>query len=278
MGGFRRIFPRDDGISYSKFFDQSSSLCAETAASRTRTELAKQQRDHIQARERELEHFRKRLGPPPPIEAPSTETAKEELHPESPQAERKSVAAIQRRLSLRMSARPPQRDSPQRDSPQLAEGIVPYGTGVSPQRIRDDEELERLTGMQLRDSLVRSLGVSEQLQVALSLEDEAAESRPGTGLSAPQKPLPLFPLTGDSGGGVTHSYLSTHSERLAPSQPPTLDSTPLHSLPGAAHSSAPPFAGSSRRVSGFGPGTLGRPQSRNSGWSARQRVPFRISK
>ena len=44
MGGFRRIYPHEGSDDpYAKFFEQSSSLCAETAASRARIELARTQ-------------------------------------------------------------------------------------------------------------------------------------------------------------------------------------------------------------------------------------------
>ena len=46
MGGFRRIYPvegGEDSDPYCRFFEQSSSLCAETAASKARMELARQQ-------------------------------------------------------------------------------------------------------------------------------------------------------------------------------------------------------------------------------------------
>lgn len=44
MGGLRRIYPPDTTEDcYAKFFEQNTSLCTETAASRARTELAKMQ-------------------------------------------------------------------------------------------------------------------------------------------------------------------------------------------------------------------------------------------
>lgn len=45
MGGFRRIYPLEgtEEDPYTKFFEQSSSLCAETAASKARIELARMQ-------------------------------------------------------------------------------------------------------------------------------------------------------------------------------------------------------------------------------------------
>ena len=48
MGGYRRIYPQEgwEGDDpYAKFFEQSSSLCAETAASKARMELARVQVD-----------------------------------------------------------------------------------------------------------------------------------------------------------------------------------------------------------------------------------------
>lgn len=42
IGGFRRIYPHEGSDDpYTKFFEQSSSLCSETAASRARIELAR---------------------------------------------------------------------------------------------------------------------------------------------------------------------------------------------------------------------------------------------
>jgi len=41
MGGFRRIFPREGGEQYEKYFQHSSSLFQETAASKAREECAR---------------------------------------------------------------------------------------------------------------------------------------------------------------------------------------------------------------------------------------------
>ena len=90
---------------------------------------------------------------------------------------------------------------------------MPYGEGVSPQVIRDEEELQRLAGLQLRDNLVRGLGVSEQLQVALETSE-----RPGSS-AAPAQPQ-FFTHTVDQG---------SHP----PPDPHTTLTTPLHTLPGS---------------------------------------------
>lgn len=54
------------------------------------------------------------------------------------------------------------------------------GRGPIPQNIEDEEELERLAGLQLRDSIVRGMGVSEHFRTML-------ESRPSSHV---QTPLP----------------------------------------------------------------------------------------
>lgn len=45
MGGFRRIYPQEEAEEdpYAKFFEQSNSLCTETAASKARIEMARVQ-------------------------------------------------------------------------------------------------------------------------------------------------------------------------------------------------------------------------------------------
>lgn len=87
LGGFRKIFPTDDNKEfYDKFFDQSTSLCAETAASRARTELSRLQREDIETKQKELDNFRKRFSGCKP--AGSNKSG--EARPESPNNEKKA--------------------------------------------------------------------------------------------------------------------------------------------------------------------------------------------
>ena len=80
-GGFRRIYPNDNEERYAKFFDQGTSLCAETAASRARSELSKQQRVEIETKQNEFDAMRKKLsGASRLLESKKNE----ELRPESP--------------------------------------------------------------------------------------------------------------------------------------------------------------------------------------------------
>ena len=68
------------------FFDQSTSLCAETVASRARIELARLQREDIEARQKESENYRKRLSGAKPVGK-----NEDEIRPESPTSEKKNV-------------------------------------------------------------------------------------------------------------------------------------------------------------------------------------------
>lgn len=79
-GSFRRVYPQGNEEDYVKFFDQSTSLCAETAASRARTDLARQHKEEIEAKRKEQEEMRRKLS-----HGPGTgKEREEELRPESP--------------------------------------------------------------------------------------------------------------------------------------------------------------------------------------------------
>lgn len=84
MGGFRRIYPKDNEELYEKFFNQRTSLCVETAASRARCELAKLQREDIESKQKELENFRKRFSG-----SKASVSDKNDVRPESPSGEKK---------------------------------------------------------------------------------------------------------------------------------------------------------------------------------------------
>lgn len=79
-GGFRRVYPLADEADYDKFFDQSTSLCAETAASRARTDLARQHKEEIEAKQKAKEEMRRKLSHGQGVGRERSE----ELRPESP--------------------------------------------------------------------------------------------------------------------------------------------------------------------------------------------------
>lgn len=119
--------------------------------------------------------------------------------------------------------------------------IVPYGEGVSPQVIRDDEELERLAGMQLRDSLVRGLGVSNQLHASLRIgSGHVARSISYTDMPthhAPPKPT-LFTSRFQHqapGEGGSYASLSLKQQLTPADEERTIGQakdTPIHSFTG----------------------------------------------
>ena len=94
MGGFRKIYPNDNEELYAKFFNQSTSLCAETAASRARCELSKLQREDIAAKQKELESIKKRFS------GQRSVAGKSDVRPESPAAEKRrpKEVAVRRRI------------------------------------------------------------------------------------------------------------------------------------------------------------------------------------
>lgn len=155
LGGYRRIYPGKNDDYYAPFFNQSTSLCAETAASRARTELAKQLREEIETKQKEMAQYLQR-----PAKKPKNEGAV----PESPGREpaTKVVRKPHRRPSFRLPA--PEVEAKKED--ELEQPHLEVSSAV-PEAITDDEEVERLASLQLRDRLLKDLGMFDQIQQLL---------------------------------------------------------------------------------------------------------------
>lgn len=119
----------------------------------------------------------------------------------------------------------------------------PCDEGVSPQAIKDEEELERLAALQSRDSLIRGLGVSEQLQAILDTDSAQTDIRAPSVASqystAISKPL-LYTSQSyhpDSGIDTSTSVSSLPTEQCytTDSRISILGPTPLNSLSGASY-------------------------------------------
>lgn len=255
MGGFRRIYPRGNEELYAKFFNQSTSLCAETAASRARSELSKLQREDIESKQRELEQYRKRFS------GSRTGVARTgggagavggDMRPESPGNERRvrpkglpikrrvpyfRIPLYSKKMGVEETKSPADGRASGQEDQELESGPVPYGEGVSPLAIREEEELERLAGLRLRDSLVRGLMVSDQLQASIK---KGCCAQPGMD-SAPQQPnifttnCKYFQEAGQgiamgiaSSVPIAHHTPCDYEQRLVE----TTKTTPLHALPG----------------------------------------------
>lgn len=118
--------------------------------------------------------------------------------------------------------------------------MVPYGEGVTPQIIREEDELERLAGMQLRDSLVRGLGVSDQLQASLNtgtrchLTQSTSFTDPCHQQATPNLFTSRYLVSHEQTTGMSHSVPVTHHTPIDHEQRllGTTKTTPLHTLPG----------------------------------------------
>uniref|UniRef100_A0A4W4FII2 Tubulin tyrosine ligase-like family, member 6 n=1 Tax=Electrophorus electricus TaxID=8005 RepID=A0A4W4FII2_ELEEL len=138
LGGFRRIYPKEGGEKYEKYFEHSSSLFQETTASKAREECVRQQLQELRLKQEQKEKEQKGS------------------HRRELQGESAGERAQPRKLSM-----PP---------------LPAPGGGTSLAVIvSEDEEVERINGLLERKHLLRELGVVDQvyqlLQVAQPLPD-----------------------------------------------------------------------------------------------------------
>ena len=95
LGGYRRIYPGTNDEYYAPFFNQSTSLCAETVASKARTEMARQLREEIESKQREMAQY---------LQRPAKKPRNEGAEPESPGRESAMTKVVvkRRRPSFRL--------------------------------------------------------------------------------------------------------------------------------------------------------------------------------
>ena len=177
MRGFKLIYPNGNEEKYRKFFEQSASLFGETAASRARQECARNQREEIEAKQKQLEGVKNAPKPKLPPKA---------LKPESPGHE-KAEKMNKPLMTLYDKYKKPPVPSPASSQPPSLQEQEP--SSAQPQRITDDEELDRLSLMLQRDNLVRSTGIAEQLYSLL----DTANTSPT--VLRPPAPTHLLPVT-----------------------------------------------------------------------------------
>ncbi|XP_052279828.1 tubulin polyglutamylase ttll6-like isoform X8 [Dreissena polymorpha] len=181
LGNFRRIYPAPGSEKYDKFFNGGGTLFQETAAFKARSEMARQQREEISRKKEKLESMLK-----------GKKNTTGVARPESP--------GSRRRKSLRRTTLPSRRITSSRTnletlgsdpSRQVSVEEQPVDT-TRPMEIREEEELERISGLLQRDNLVRGLGIVEHVYRLL-------HCTPGTMgiLKSEPRPLPP-PLTNKS--------------------------------------------------------------------------------
>ncbi|KAM5171207.1 tubulin polyglutamylase TTLL13 [Mantella aurantiaca] len=141
LGGYQRIYPQVKGDKYEKFFKHSGSLFQETAASRAREECARQQLEELRLKQqKDLPTGKKKKD------------NKDTLQGES--AGEKTVKyKVTRRPSVRIVS----------SGSRTAEKKEMTINSMKPVDINEQEELERLQGLQQREKLIRSLGIVDLL-------------------------------------------------------------------------------------------------------------------
>ncbi|XP_054617816.1 tubulin polyglutamylase ttll6 isoform X4 [Dunckerocampus dactyliophorus] len=143
LGGFRRIFPREGGEKYDKFFNQSNSLVQPTEASRARQECARQQLQELREKQRDVPGVRRGDS--------QGETAGERARPRRTQR-RHPPSCPEGDLQLLLA------DAPQPPAPvQLEE---------------EEEEEERVKVLLQRKKLLLDLGVVQQFRQLLQGQNE----------------------------------------------------------------------------------------------------------
>lgn len=157
MGGFRRIYPRDGDEKYQQFFESCSSLLSSTAATEARREAAKMMREEIRIKQVKNEAM---------LKGKYSEVCKaEQLKKERETAgesggDKKHTRNHGSKIGTGRFYY--QRDKPKRKSHNHASSKHHhhdhYPTHL-PVDINEKEEMERISGLIARDTLVRNLGV-----------------------------------------------------------------------------------------------------------------------
>jgi tubulin polyglutamylase TTLL6/13 len=214
MGGFRRIYPVREGEddTYCRFFEQTSSLCAETAASKARMELARLQRQGIEEKAKEEERRKTRLGGRGERREKGEEMGEVQVEEQR--------VGVRRRVPFRLTSDKQTagaEESRKTEQPATAEETRET---LEYEVIDEEEERGRLAGLQVREQLVRNLDLHETLSFLLA---------------SPQSPSPLPTST----LAPLRRHSSTHHcSHVTQSTPKPLLS--LHSRPFVTKS-GPPF-------------------------------------
>eukprot|EP00731_Ephydatia_muelleri_P016718 Em0009g1142a len=191
LGGYRRIYPGTNNEYYAPFFNQSTSLCAETVASKARTEMARQLREEIESKQREMAQY---------LQRPAKKSKNEEAMPESPGRESAPAKVVvrRRRPSFRLPA--PEVEVKKEAEPEQPHSDVPSAV---PEAITEEEEGERLAGLQLRDRLLRGLGMFDQIEQLLQ-----KKAIPPSHPNPSQQPAEGTPSSGPGMHGKSISHTS----------------------------------------------------------------------
>ncbi|XP_026171503.1 tubulin polyglutamylase ttll6 isoform X2 [Mastacembelus armatus] len=181
LGGFKRIFPREGGEKYDKYFKHSGSLFQETAASKAREECARQQLQELRLKQEQKERDQKG-GRRKDLQG---ETAGERVKP---------------RLA---SAQPPTSTCDLQPPPLLNMTVGPDAAKIQEETQKqeedeaasDMEEQERVDALLQRKKLLQDMGVVNQIHQLLQGLTEGGGPRQNACTHQESKQTKLDPLT-----------------------------------------------------------------------------------
>nr|XP_014340386.1 PREDICTED: tubulin polyglutamylase TTLL13 isoform X3 [Latimeria chalumnae] len=167
LGGYRRIYPQVGSEKYDWFFKHSSSLFQETVASKAREECARQQLEELRLKQEQRDAQ---------LKGKKRKESRENL-----QGESAGERALPRQLQKRTQGHAV------RKYHNNMEKKMQYLTldTTKPLDIIEEEELERVSGLMQRETLIRGLGIAEQIYCLLN--------KNGTKPSSQRQP-PINPL------------------------------------------------------------------------------------
>ncbi|XP_055085811.1 tubulin polyglutamylase ttll6 [Periophthalmus magnuspinnatus] len=245
LGGFKRIYPREGGEKYDKYFKHSSSLFQETTASKAREECARQQLQELRLKQEQKERDLK-LGRRKDLQG---ETAGERVRPRRSQS------------NLQNSATDP---GPLAENPCVLMGLVDVG-GEEEDR-ETEEELERVRGLLERKRLLQDLGVVDQIHHMIQQQQQTG------GATAENRPAPTQALHLTQHPKFIHSHMTQPRLLRSTFEQRTLNTTGFESETRPEDSGT----GSLQRIPfPVGSSSLGRQDSKSSTYSrARASIPL----
>ncbi|XP_040885483.1 tubulin polyglutamylase ttll6 [Toxotes jaculatrix] len=160
LGGFKRIYPREGGEKYDKYFKHSSSLFQETAASKAREECARQQLQELRLKQEQRERDQKG-GRRKDLQG---ETAGERVRPRraSTQPPISNCDCDPQLLPVSRASVDPEAAGVQEEKQQQEEEEA-----VEAAEAEDMEEQERVNALLQRRKLLQDLGVVDQIRQLL---------------------------------------------------------------------------------------------------------------
>ncbi|KAK6470150.1 tubulin polyglutamylase ttll6-like [Huso huso] len=171
LGGFRKIYPREDSEKYDKYFKHSGSLFQETAASRAREECARQQLQELRVKQEQREVLQKSRRADLQGES-AGERAKPWKAAHQAGRERGSLRSSPSHCGKRAAG--PVQGRPLTQPP----GVPEEEEG---EREEEEEERERLSALLRREALLREMGVVEQVYRLLQGTPNADSHRNNVG-------------------------------------------------------------------------------------------------